>query len=68
MTLNVFMKSGNVINLDQVEEYNVKGLSIQQSEGVNTKFIQIAQKKTAKRRLLAPTLILSQVEAIVEEK
>jgi len=60
MNLNIFMKSGNVIYVDNVEEYEVRdgfhGMS----------FFSIKQSEDCQLLLNVTSLSLEQVEAIVE--
>lgn len=58
VTLEIFMKSGNVIRLDRVLEYKIK------NTGDNIIYFSITQKNQG-RKLLTNTLSLSQIEAVV---
>lgn len=59
MNLEIYMKSGNMIELDCVETYEFKN----NLEGM--KMFALRQHKYAKKKLLVGTIDLSQVESIV---
>ena len=60
MKIEIYMKSGNVIKLDGIEDIEVKG------QGDVIKFIEIVKEEPLpKRSLMLSSLDFSQVEAVV---
>lgn len=58
-SLRIFMRSGNVIEIDGVTDYTIR------NEGDEISSLRVAQKPKASRRLLVSTIALTQIEAVV---
>lgn len=59
--LDIFMKSGNVIEIDDVIKYSIDTIG---DEAVR---LEIFYHARSKRRLLIKTIALSQIEAVVRQ-